>query len=75
VARNGAVGELALASGLRAQEFTYLLAVELPVLSVCRYHRWLVASLMHVHVCTLVPSNGRLCSESRHLPLWRATML
>ena len=32
LARNAAVGELALATGLRLQEFSYLLAYEIPVL-------------------------------------------
>ncbi|WP_324199164.1 tyrosine-type recombinase/integrase [Nocardia amamiensis] len=32
LARNGAVGELALATGLRLQEFTYLLCYEIPAL-------------------------------------------
>lgn len=32
LARNAAVGQLALATGLRLQEFTYLLAVEIPAL-------------------------------------------
>ncbi|MFD8951996.1 site-specific integrase [Streptomyces xanthophaeus] len=32
LARNGAVGELVLSSGLRLQEFTYLLACEVPAL-------------------------------------------
>jgi site-specific recombinase XerD len=34
-ARNGAIGRMALSTGLRRQEFTYLLACEVPPLPVC----------------------------------------
>jgi site-specific recombinase XerD len=38
LARNAAVGELALATGLRLQEFSYLLVYEIPVLPSARTH-------------------------------------